>query len=52
MKIKFILIYYTRSRYLGMKKEHIEIFDSFEALVKRRNYLKIRKDYQIYKQIV
>lgn len=52
MKIKFILVYYTRSKYLGMKKEHVEIFDNFEDLVKRRNNLKIKTDYQIYKQIV
>ena len=52
MKIKFILVYYTRSKYLGMKKEHFEMFDSFEDLVKRRNQLGIRKDYKIFKQIV
>lgn len=52
MKIKYILVYYTRSRYLGMKKQHVEIFKSMEDLVHYRNKLEINKNYEIYKQIV
>ena len=51
MKIKFILIYYTRSRYFGMRREHILIFRSIEDLVSFREKHEI-EDYEMYKQIV
>ena len=49
--IRYILVYYNKSRYLGMKKEHIEIFNSMEELINYRNKHKIHY-YEIYKQIV
>ena len=51
MKIKYILVYYTRSKYLGMTKQHIEIFDNMEELLKYRKKHDI-SIYQMYKQIV
>lgn len=32
MMINFILIYYTRGRYLGMKRQHIEFFETQKEL--------------------
>ena len=49
--IKFILVYYLRSKYLGMEKRHIEIFNNMEELVKFREAKNIKK-YEIYKQII
>ena len=49
--IKFILVYYTSSKYLTMKKQHIKIFNNMNDLVNYRTKLKIKK-YEIYKQIV
>lgn len=49
--IKFILVYYVRSRYLGMKKQHIEIFNTMEDLLEFRREHKI-KVYEMYRQIV
>lgn len=34
--IKYILLYYTRSRYLGMKKQRIELFKTKKELI---NYM-------------
>ena len=51
LKIKFILKYYTRSKYIGMKKEHLKIFKTMEDLIDFRTDHKI-KEYEIYKQIV
>ena len=50
-KIKFILVYYTKSRYLGMKKENIKIFNNIEDLIFYRERHGI-EDYQMYKQMV
>ena len=51
LKIKFILKYYTKSKYIGMKKEHLKIFKTMEDLIDFRTDHKI-KEYEIYKQIV
>ena len=51
MKIKFILVYYTKSRYLGMKKQHVEIFKNMEELVNFRNKLGNVK-WEVYKQVL
>lgn len=51
MKIKFILVYYTRSKYLGMKKQHIEVYSNLKDLVFYREKRNI-EEYEIYKQIV
>lgn len=51
MKIKYILIYYTKSKYLGMKKQHIEIYNNLEELVYYREKRNIN-NYEMYKQII
>ena len=51
MMIKYILVYYVRSRYLGMKRERIEIFNSLEELVKYRTKHGI-KQYEMYRQVI
>ena len=50
MKIKYILVYYEKSRYLGMEKQRIEIFNNLEELIKYRDKHGVKK-YEIYKQI-
>lgn len=51
MKIKFILRYFEKTKYLGMKKEHIKIFKTMEDLIDFRDDHKI-KDYEIYRQVI
>lgn len=50
MKIKYILIFYTKSRYFGMKRQHIEIYNNLEELVFYRERRNI-ENYEMYKQI-
>lgn len=49
--IKFILRWFTNSRYFGMKREHLKIFDNIEELIEFRENNEI-EDYEIYKQII
>ena len=51
MKIKFILRWYTNSRYFGMKREHLKIFNDILDLVEFRENNEI-EDYEMYKQII
>lgn len=49
--IKFILVYYNRSKYIGMKKQHIKIFNNMQDLVYYRDKNGI-KNFEIYKQVI
>lgn len=50
--IKYILVYHTRSRYFGMVRQHVEIFNSLDELFKYRTKLGIKTNYEMYKQII
>ena len=51
MRIKFILRWFTSSKYFGMQKEHIKLFDDMNDLVDYRSDHKI-KHYEIYRQVI
>ena len=51
MKIKFILRWFTASKYFGMQKEHIKLFDDMNDLVDYRSDHNI-KQYEIYRQVI
>ena len=50
--IKYILVYYTKSKYFGMVKQHIEIFNNMEEMIKFREKVRYLYSYEIYKQVV
>lgn len=49
--IKFILRWFTNSRYFGMKREHLKIFEDIEELIEFRKNNKIM-NYEMYKEIL
>lgn len=49
MKIKIILRWFTNSKYFGMKREHLKIFEDYEELIEFRKNNKIM-NYEIYKE--
>ena len=51
MKIKYILRWFTNSRYFGMKREHLKIFDDLLELVEFRENNEI-ENYEMYEQII